>query len=604
MSKTTIKTSSNKFMSMLLNKIIDINGMHSNIYGLPGAAWYQANQVLENYINNNKINYIQSSNESSAIYQASYEAYSYNLKNNQSKVGISFVTAGPGTTMALTALGSALNESIPMVCFFGVPVVNFQFIDITIARTVCKYVFYIDNNTVNPQKIIDKAFQIALKGIKNNTGMGSVGVFVLDSLWNSTYLYTDFAYPLIVYPTNNIIIRKMTTKILKTLQSTSKIIIRIGERVNIQNLNQLIELSILYPNIYIHLTLHSCNYVNSFNMENVGIEGPLENIYMNAHYQDATHTIDIGQGIENNSFIYSDVKPLMNSNSKIFYIYNTPLRYKPSSMNKNNTLYVNPNNFIPIFITEFKKLKPFSSSWINDTNKLSFYNDILSEYQIQTKNNICTQLSVIANLMYTIYSFPNNRTDDNIPLIDDNLLYVSDIGLIAFVAKSFIHTKNIISNVLLSEFSPIGCTLSCTAGYLRTGNYDGFISINGDGGFMNVPGYAIDLKNVFKDNSTLSGLIFLCNDNTYTNIEYSEYILFNQTTSISKTDYLQNGINIGYILKELLGDIVNDYVEYTNLTLSTISTLQNYVNTWYNTKPPGITIIHNIGPNGYPITLS
>lgn len=591
-------------MSMVLNKIININGLNSNIYGLPGAAWYQANQVLENYVNNNKINYIQSSNESSAIYQASYEAYSYNLKNNQNKIGISFVTAGPGTTMALTALGSALNESIPMICFFGVPVVNFQFIDITIARTVCKYVFYIDNNTIDPQKIIDKAFQYALKGTKNNSGMGSVGIFVLDSLWNSTYSYTNFSYPLVVYPDNTKIIRKMIIKILSSLQTNSKIIIRIGERVNIENLNQFIQLSTLYSNIYIHLTLHSSNYVNSFNMENVGIEGPLENIYMNSHYQDATHVLDIGQGIENNSFIYSDVKLLMSTNSKIFYVYNTPLRYKPSSMNKLNTIYVNPNDFIPIFITEFKKLKPFSSSWINDETKLSFYNDILSAYQNQLKNNICTQLSVIANLMYTIYSFPSNRTSDNIPLIDDDLLYVSDIGLAAFVSQSFIHTKNVISNVLLSEFSPIGCTLSCTAGYLRTGNYSGFISINGDGGFMNVPGYAIDLKNVFKDNSTLSGLIFICNDKTYTNIEYSEYVLFNQITSISKTDYLQSGINIGYILKELLGDVVHDYVEYTNLTLSTISTLQNYVSTWYDTKPAGITIIHNIGPNGYPITLT
>jgi thiamine pyrophosphate-dependent acetolactate synthase large subunit-like protein len=603
MSTPRIKKSVNKFMSMVLNKIITNNGINSNIYGLTGAAWYQANQVLQNYINNNSINYIHSSNESSAIYQASYEAYSYNLKNNDTKVGITFVTAGPGTTMALTALGSALNESIPMICFFGVPVINFQFIDISVARAVCKYVFYIDNNTLNPQKIIDKAFQIAIKGTKHNTGMGSVGIFVLDSLWNSKFSYTDFSYPLISYPKNTDIIRKMGIKILRSLRSNSKIIIRIGERVSIENLTKLIELSTLYTNIYIHLTLHSSNYVNSFNMENVGIEGPYENTYMNAHYQYATHVLDIGQGIEYNSFVYSDVKTLMNSNSTLFYIYNTPLRYKPESMNKTNTLYVNPNEFIPIFINQFKRLNQFSSSWTNDDTKLSFYNDILTSYQNQTKNNICTQLSVLSNLMYTIYSFPDNRTSDNIPLIDDNLLYVGDVGLAAFISQSFIHTTTPISKVLLSEFSPIGSSLSCTAGYLRTGNYDGFISINGDGGFMNVPGYAIDLKNVFKDNSTLTGLIILCNDKTYTNVEFAEYELFNQTTTITETDYLQSGINIGYILRELLGDVVYDYVEYTNLTLSTISTLQSYVYTWYNTKPSGITIIHNIGPNGYPITL-
>ncbi len=599
-----IKRSPNKFMSMLLNKIIQCNGEGSNIYGLTGAAWYQADQVLQNYINNNKINYIHSSNESSAIYQASYEAYSYNLKNNKSRIGFTFVTAGPGTTMALTALGSGLNESIPMVCFFGVPVINFQYIDINVSRAVCKYVFYIDNKTINPQKIIDKAFQIALKGTNNNRGMGTVGVFVLDSLWNSQFLYTDYLYPLITYPEHRLTIHRTTINILRTLSPSSKIIIRIGERVSIENLYKLIELSKIYTNIYIHLTLHTSHYVNSFDMTNVGIEGPTENIYMNAHYQYATHVLDIGQGIEYNSFVYTDVKPLMSSKSRLFYIYNTPLKYKPSSMNKFNTLYVNPNDFIPTFIKYFKNLKPFTSEWTNDSTKLSFYNNILTAYQNQTTNDICTQLSVIANLMYTIYSFPNNRTTDNIPLLDDNILYVSDIGLTAFIPQSFIHTKNTISKVLLSEFSPIGCTLACTAGFLRTSNYDGFISINGDGGFMNVPGYAIDLKNVFKDNPSLYGLIILCNDKTYTNVEYAEYSLFNQTTSISKTDYLQSGINIGHILREMLGDVVTDYVEYSNLTLSTISTIQSYIHTWYTTKPSGITIIHNIGPNGYPIYIN
>lgn len=597
--KPKIKKSSNKFITMLLNKIISINGTGSNIYGLTGAAWFQSNQEIQNYIDSNKINYIHASNESSAIYESSYEAYTYNLKNNTPKVGVTFVTAGPGTTMALTGLASALKESIPVVCFFGVPIVNFQFIDIKIARASCKYVFYISNDTVNPQKIIDKAFQIAIKGTKHNSGMGSVGVFVLDSLWNSTFKYTDMKYPLISYPIDRPRIRNMTHQILNSLSPTSKIIIRIGERVNITNLMKLIQLSNKYKNIYIHLTLHSCDYVNSFNMSNVGIEGPTENIVINKHYNSATHVIDIGQGIEYNSFVYSDVKPLMKKNARIFYILNNPLQYTPLSMAPTNTLFVDPNDFIPIFVKLYQHTP--TVVW-NDVNKLDFYNNILTAYQNQTDNDICTEISVVANIMYEIYSFPNNRTN-NIPLIDDNLLYAVDVGMVSFMSQSFIHTKNTISKLLLSEFSPIGCSLSCTAGYLRTGNYNGFINIIGDGGFMNVPGYAIDLKNACMDNTNLSGLIILCNDNTYAYVEYGEYALFNEITSITQTDYLQRGINIGNVLKELLGDIVYDYVEYTNIPLSGISDIQSYVNTWYNTLPKGITIIHYIGPKSLPITL-
>lgn len=601
-----IKTSTIKFTEMVLNKIILQNGNGSNIYGLTGAAWFQSNQVIQNYIIQNKINYIHASNESSAIYQCSYEAYSYNLKNNDTKVGVSFVTAGPGTTMALTGLASALKEAVPVVCFFGVPVVNFQFIDIDIARSTCKYVFYITPNTVNPQHIIDMAFQMALNGTKNNRGMGSVGVFVLDSLWDQPFKYTNLSRYIINYPIQYYKIDIMINKILKSLTKNSKIIIRIGERINLENVQQLVLLSTLYTNIYVHLTMHTSDYVNSFdteNMENVGIEGPTENPYINQHYETATHVIDIGQGIEYNALVYSDVKPLMNSNAKIYYIYDTPLQYKPSSMNIWNTIYVNPNDFIPLFINKYKKIiKQPNVQWVNDDTKLDYYNNILTAYQNQTNNDICTVISLIANIFYQFYSFSNNRTN-NIPLLDDTLLYSVDVGMASFYSQSFIHTKNTFSKLFLSEFSAIGSSLSCTSGYLRTGNYTGFVNIIGDGGFMNVPGYAIELKNVCMDNPSLSGLILLGNDSTYSYVQYAEFEMFDETTSITQTDYLQQGINIGLVLKYLLGDVVNDYVEYNSLTLNDLSPMQSYVNNWYNTKPTGITIIHLIGKKSLPITL-
>lgn len=169
------------------------------------------------------------------------------------------------------------------------------------------------------------------------------------------------------------------------------------------------------------------------------------------------------------------------------------------------------------------------------------------------------------------------------------------------MAQSFIHKKEVFSKVFLSEFSAIGSSISCLAGYLRSGNYTGFIHIIGDGGFMNVPGYAIDLKNVCIDNNTLCGLIILANDSSYVYVEYGENILFNESTSITQTSYLQNSMNLGLAMKYLLGDIVIDYVEYSNLTLDNLYELLSYINTWYYNQPSGITIIHYIGPKSLPI---
>lgn len=591
------------FTEMLLNKIININGIGSNIYGLTGAAWYQSDQVVQSYINSNKINYIHVSNESSGIYQSSYEAYSYNLNHNAKHVGIMFVTAGPGTTMALTGLASSLNESIPVVCFFGVPDINFQYIDDIVAKAACKQVFFINQNTVNPQKIIDQAFQIAIKGTYKNGGPGPVGVFVIDTLWNSTYTYTDNLYsPYNIYiPKYEI--QQMINKIFITLKPYSKIIIRVGERVNKQQLLSLIELSNKYSNIYIHLNVQTSTVVNSFQYNNVGIEGPTQNTYMNNHYNNASHVLDIGQGIEYSAITYSDVKPLMKPNSHLFYVYDIPLQYKPSSMNKLNTLYVNPNHFIDFFIRRFNQLPLFKSKWWNNNSKLTFYNDILNEYSIQTTNNYYTLIGLYANILKVIYSFPNNQYN-SIPLIDDTLVYGLDIGMASFMSETFINTKRPNSKILLSEFSPIGSSIPSCAGYLRTGDYTGCISIIGDGGFLNTIGYITELKNVFIDN-VLSGLIILANDNHYSYVEYAEQEMFNTSTSITETYYLQNGMNIGMIMKTICGDTLNDYVEYSNIQPSSneFNDLMNYVNQWYTNRPTGITIIHYIGPQSISISI-
>jgi hypothetical protein len=143
--------SEESLIELILNKVIELNGFGSNIYGLPGAAWYSADDNIQKYISNGSINYIHTSNESSSLYMAAYESLS------SKKVGITFSTSGPGTLMAMTSIGTAFYEAVPLICFFGVRDTNFQYIDKDILYYTSKKVYYIDDNTINPEIILEDA---------------------------------------------------------------------------------------------------------------------------------------------------------------------------------------------------------------------------------------------------------------------------------------------------------------------------------------------------------------------------------------------------------------------------------------------------------------
>jgi hypothetical protein len=131
-------TSDKVIAQLIIDKIIEKNGKGSNIYGVTGAATYYANDIIQNAVNSGDLNYIHASNESAGVYMAAYEA------EINGTVGIHFCTAGPGTAMATTAIGSLFNETKPCIIFFGVPTNNFQYIDQQIMSCITKKVIYIN----------------------------------------------------------------------------------------------------------------------------------------------------------------------------------------------------------------------------------------------------------------------------------------------------------------------------------------------------------------------------------------------------------------------------------------------------------------------------
>jgi thiamine pyrophosphate-dependent acetolactate synthase large subunit-like protein len=580
---------------MVLNLIVEKNGIGSSIYGVPGSTWYQANKDIDDFITTNKINYIHASNESSAIYMASVEALSSN------KVGITFSTSGPGTLMAATGIGTSLYEANPLVSFFGVPVGNFQYIDSSIFSTICKKVFYIDTTTINPQTIISDAFTIAKNGTPTSPGKGSVAIFVLTSCWNTTYKYTNAPVSTLFYPNQLQNANHFSNKILSSINSSNKIIIRLGERVNPWIVKQYADLSNVHKNIFIMLTMLSKTYINPLDYPNVGIDGPIANKTINELYKNATLVIDAGYVIENNLILYNDVYPYMTLNTPLYYILNTKNRYTPASLNPSNTLYMDINLF---FIQFLMYTIPSSSLiWLDvRPSESNFITTALNAYKSQTSvidNATLTTISVVAHCFEVIYQHQTNPT-----IINDTLLYSTDVGLVSFLTHSFIRHQSPMAISILGEFSPIGSSISVTAGYLRSRKYTGAVIVIGDGGFLNVTNYLIDLCKVLHENPTYSILLLIMNDDCYTNVAEGERALFGNFTSITSTSSLQIGIDIGDIARSFFGTKLANYKFLSDLSISSSKVdLQNFISDWYENQLPGATILHYRSSIGQPYQI-
>ena len=134
------------------------------IFGYPGGAVIPLYDALYDYTD--KLKHVRTSHEQGAVHAADGYARSCN------KVGVCFLTSGPGATNAITGIATAYMDSSPLVCFSGqVPTAllgkdSFQEIDITgVTLSVTKHNFLLRKAEDLP-KTIKEAFKIANSGRK------------------------------------------------------------------------------------------------------------------------------------------------------------------------------------------------------------------------------------------------------------------------------------------------------------------------------------------------------------------------------------------------------------------------------------------------------
>jgi len=579
----------NNISEQIINKIIEINGKGSYIFGICGSTWYEVDKTIQDNINKGLIKYFHSSNESAGINVAAYHASIIN------KVGVHFCTGGPGAAMAVTGVANIFNEAKPCVIFIGIPTNSyFEYFDPNIMRPISSAVFFIKDVNSNVNLIVDEAFKIAKYGTKVNPRQGAVVVFVNQSLWlldskyNNIYVNNKYLYNW-EHDTNKI--NQMLSKIQKSINANTKVIIRVGHNVSIENVKKLANLTNEYKNFYLQLTYHSKSYFDAVDKKypNVGIEGNLGDPVVNNNYSNTDVVIEFGLDFNEIYYLFEfqDVSIYTPPNTPIWYIVNGVEQFLPQYITEYNSISTKCDYFIEKWIKQVYTMYPKPSKsaiWFPIKEKNNYWKQIVDKYILQNQDGILTTASVISQVLKTIYELQKNN---EAYVIKDNILYATDLGTSSFIFTQLTNHSQPQHFLSYYDFCPIGVGSAGAAGYILTGRYTDAVFIIGDGGFTNSPGYVMDLVNMIAKNPSMRCLLLFMNDKSYTNVKIEEIQAFGYYTSLSST--IPNQVNIDYynLLKALTGNLFVSSLIISDLKEPS-KELNSYVKGWYN-KELGFT---------------
>ena len=153
------------------------------VFGYPGGAIMPAYDAMLNY----PVHHVLVRHEQGAAHMADGYARA------TGKVGVAIATSGPGATNLVTGIGTAMMDSIPIVCITGQVPAHliggdaFQETDVTgITQPITKH-NYLVTSTEEVAQVVREAFYIARSG--------RPGPVVIDFCKNAQIEKTEFVYP-------------------------------------------------------------------------------------------------------------------------------------------------------------------------------------------------------------------------------------------------------------------------------------------------------------------------------------------------------------------------------------------------------------------------
>lgn len=545
------------------------------IFGLAGSSTFQWNSILQEAIdylpntpadNFKKLKMIHITNECAGTYAAQ------NFSNNM-KVGVVFTTRGPGITMALTGIVSAMREELPLVYICGVSPTDikdeFQNVDLTILDKVAKRTYRItsSNNCIqHVHNIITNACHVAIAGTNKNPGKGPVVIMVDFDFWRkslNTKCNMCWIPHRVLTGNEKPAIREIIKK-WNTITNQSIIVMRIGTRCSPEIARKMVKLSDYFPQLYIVATFDARGMIDpdpsKTNNKYLDVHGPVGNRAANnaVNYALANGlVIDAGVGV-----LYTTLSVDVVGN--VIRLFDEPIEKDGYMVNVN---YVLDKLYGLVFQVDQGKLyKNMSYIYNNFGNATTQFKLIYDEYvrqgpgayyypgvngptiEIPISHVLPSIGHIVARCMKNFYD--NDTT--SLVINSNDYYHVYDSGTAAFIAGQLGRMKYSNNDGVYTEYSAIGLSLASAAGKIW-GNPKHVVVYIGDGAFMNMLGSIIDLKQAAHMNNK-KALILYFNDYRYGNVALGDLALPPNTyTSIPITVDLLNQFDVNALMISVCG---------------------------------------------------
>lgn len=625
-------------------KTSDITGQTNTIaFGLAGSSSFQWNQILQDAIDYAPIGPVNPTYPSDSykqlkmVHVTNESAGSYEAQNfsNDQKVGFVFTTRGPGITMALTGITSAMREELPMVYICGVSPTDikdeFQNVDLTILSKVTKKTFRITRKIIcmqNVTDIVNEACFIAINGTKENPGKGPVALIVDFDFWRTPmsitcnscwvpprYVLTgneDNALGDLINRWNRVTgttgpatlyLDPPTNSISSGIPTGGIIVMRVGTRCSPETARKMVELAKHFPQMYIVSSFDARGMIDPNPISSpkyLDVQGPAGNRSANAAVTLALSNpnsatlrglvIDAGVGVLyttlsddiNGNIPLNAALPLNdNSTSNVIRLFDEPIEKDGYMVNVNyvlNKLYdlVLPvdqgklfkNNIIPITnfgdpTLQFRKI--YDEYVRQGPNKYYYPGNPVPTIETPIQHILPSVGHNVARCIKNFYDDATNNDEATLIIDSDDYYHVYDSGTAAFIGGQLGRMKNPHNDGNYTEYSAIGLSMASAAGKIWGKPKHAVVYI-GDGGFMNMMGTIIDLKQAAVQNNKKALLLYF-NDYRYGNVALGDLALVpNKYTTIAITTDLLNQYDIDNYFLSFVGMNPAYYKRATNDT--------------------------------------
>lgn len=428
------------------------------IFGYPGGAIMPVHDALYIYETQGKIKHYVPRHEQGGIH--ALEGYA----RASGKVGVIFVTSGPGATNLVTGIADALMDSVPVICITGQVATHligteaFQETDIiNVTKPITKWNYQIRDPREIPY-VFEKAYYIATTGRP-----GPVLIDIPKDIQTAKVNLSEVLH-FEIPKESHVIEDNLIREAAELINTSQRPLVLVGHGAIISNAHEEIKELLEKGHLPFACTLHGLSALPKTHPNYVGFLGMHGNYAPNKLTNEADLLIALGMRFDDR--VTGNLKKYA-PNAKVIHI-----DIEKSKINRNVPTTIGINADLKTTLKQLNKYIKFKDrkTWFDRFSEL---------YSIETEKVIKNQTNPVGDniLMAEVIKLLSDITDGNANI-------VADVGQHQMIAARYYEFNRFNSFFSSGGLGTMGFALPAAIGVKLARPDEEVIAIIGDGGFQ------------------------------------------------------------------------------------------------------------------------